>query len=141
MRAALLPATILAAIMALLGAGWLLLDYSPAVLAFPLGVGAMLCALCATELARVVATRAAPAAPASEPLSPAALAWVFALGAFLAGLGFVAGPAAYLLACLRANGFTWRLAVGVAAASVALTWGVFIGVFGIPLPAAPPWLP
>jgi hypothetical protein len=140
-RAAALPAFLLVAVAGLLGAGYLLLDYSPAVLAFPAGIGGVLCALCALEIARALGSRAAPPAAALEPLSPAALAWMFALAAFILALGFVLGPAAYLLACLRANGGSWRLAAGVAAASVALTWGLFIEVFGILLPVAPPWLP
>jgi len=143
--AALLPALLFAAVAALLGAGFLLLDYPPGVLAFPAGTGGLLCVLCAIEVARVLRSEGwkmrAPAAPALEPSWLRALAWMFALGAFLLVLGFVLGPAAYLLACLRANGFSWRLAAGVGAASVALTWGAFIGVLGIPLPVVPPWLP
>lgn len=140
--AAVLPALLFAAVAALLGAGFLLLDYPAGVLVFPAGIGGLLCALCAIEVARALrGGRAAPAAPALEPSWLRALAWMFALGAFLLLLGFVLGPAAYLLACLRANGFSWRLAACVGGASVALTWGVFIGVLGIPLPVVPPWLP
>lgn len=138
--AGILPGFLFLAVAGLLAAGHLVYGYSLAVLGFPLGVGAVLCVLCALELGRVLAGRAAPSSQ-GEPLSVAALAWMFALAAFVLAFGFVFGPAAYLLACLRANGFGWRLAFAVAAASIAVTWGVFIGIFGILLPVAPPWLP
>jgi hypothetical protein len=65
---------------------------------------------------------------------------MFALALFLFGLGFVAGPAAYLLICLRANGFSWGLSASVAVASLAVTWGLFIKTMGILLPVAPLWM-
>lgn len=137
--AALFPAFLLLAVAGLLATGYLVYEYSPAVLGFPLGVGALLCLLCALEIGRTLTGRAA-ASSQGEQLSIAALAWMFALAAFVLVLGFVFGPALYLLACLRANGFGWRLAIAVAAASIAVTWGVFIEIFGILLPVAPPWL-
>jgi hypothetical protein len=143
------PSLIFALVAGLLVLGNSVFEYSWTAFAFPLGAGLALCALCAVEIARLLKAGpvAAPAAPppsdaddAPPAFSAASLAWTFALGVFLYGLGFVAGPAAYLLVCLRASGFSWRLATGVAVASLAVTWGLFIKLMGVLLPMAPLWL-
>ena len=74
------------------------------------------------------------------PLSWPSLIWIFALAGFLFGLGFVAGPACYLLIFLRANRFSWASSASIAAASVVVTWGLFIKIIGILLPVAPLWM-
>ena len=45
---------------------------------------------------------------------------MFALAVFLYAFGFVAGPALYLLACLRANGFSWIVSGGIAGCAGAI---------------------
>lgn len=140
------PSLILAVIAALLA--YATVSYTWTALAFPLGAGLILCGMCIGEVATVMRAcdRQLPpeidaideAAPA--PLSLTSVAWIFALGFFLYGLGFVAGPACYLLVCLRASRFSWPASTGIAAASVVVTWGFFIKIIGILLPIAPLWM-
>jgi hypothetical protein len=75
-----------------------------------------------------------------EPLSFSSIGWMFALIAFLYAFGFVVGPALYLFAFLRVNGFAWSTATTIGLASVAVTWGFFIKTIGILLPVAPLWM-
>jgi hypothetical protein len=142
------PALILVVVAAFAGGGYFIGEYSWGVIAFPFGAALATCVLCAIEIARVLASRRVtaptPAAPASsmdaaQPISASSLGWMFVLPLFLYGLGFVAGPAVYLLACLRANGFSWALSTGMAAASVAVTMGLFMQVMGVLLPVMPLW--
>jgi hypothetical protein len=139
------PALILALTAAFLALGNFVYEYSWTSFAFPLAVGGVLCALCAAVIASALAGPrvAVPAQGPDEPMpfSLASLAWMFALALFLFGLGFVAGTAAYLLVCLRGNGFSWRLSAAVAAGSLLVTWGLFIRVMGILLPVWPLWWP
>ena len=139
---AIFPAAIFAVIAALVAAGYFVLQFSWTAFIFPLGTGVAICILCALELFRLGNSppAQAPAEDGPPPLSISSLAWMAALGLFLYGLGFVVGPAAYLLVCLRMNGFSWGLAAGVAAASVAVTWGIFIKVMHVLLPIAPLWM-
>ena len=112
-------------------------------LQFPLGAGVLLCAMCVGELASTLSGRQAVATIEAERAGPVPwrnLVWIFALGGFLFAFGFVAGPALYLLIFLRANRFSWPLAGGIAAASVAVTWGLFIKIIGILLPVTPLWM-
>jgi hypothetical protein len=141
------PSLILAMIAAFLAYG--AVNYTWTALAFPLGAGLILCGLCFGELAKVLTARGRRQ-PAAEidaieetepaPLSSASIAWIFALAVFLYGLGFVAGPACYLLVYLLANRFSWPVVAGIATASVVVTWGVFIKIIGILLPVAPLWM-
>jgi len=148
LREATLPALLLAIIAALLIGGFAA-DYSWTAIAFPLAAGGAVCVLCIVELMAVRERRSATVpvvttmTPGEEtaPLSLDSIAWMFALALFLFGLGFVAGPAIYLLICLRANGFSWSLSTGIAAASLAVTWGLFIKTMGILLPIVPLWMP
>lgn len=143
-RAALaFPALILVGVAGLLGAGAFVLNYSATVLAFPLGAGIVVCALCAVEMASDLVRHApSPAASAEtpEPLAASSVASVFTLALLTYGLGFVYGPAAYLLAYLRASGCSWRLAAAIAAVSLLVTWGLFITLLRVPLPIDPLWL-
>jgi hypothetical protein len=137
------PALIFATVAAFVVGGAVLGEYTWNVFAFPLGAAVFVCVMCAIEIAN--ALRRPATVPADDDASApqqslSAVAWVVALAAFLYGLGFVWGPAVYLLACLRFNGFSWLLSVGVAAASLLLTWGLFIKTMGILLPMAPLWL-
>jgi hypothetical protein len=140
-----LPALILGFTATFLALGNFVYAYSWTSFTFPLMVGTVLCVLCAAAIVAALAGRHATAPRASQdepvPLSLPSLAWMFALALFLYGLGFVAGPAAYLLACLRANGFSWGLALAVAGSSLLVTWGLFIHVMGILLPIWPLWWP
>jgi hypothetical protein len=142
---AIFPALIVAVVATLLALGNFVFEYSWTTFAFPLAAGIVLCALCALEITGVLVTRhEAPAIAAQTgedrpPLALASLTWMFALAVFLYALGFVAGPALYLLAFLRANRFSWVLSASIALASIAVTWGLFIHVIGILLPVEPLW--
>ncbi len=112
-------------------------------LQFPLGAGIALCAMCAGEIMATISGQQAGPTPDAEragPLSWPSLGWIFALAGFLFGLGFVAGPACYLLIFLRASRFSWAFALAIAAASVLVTWGLFIRIIGILLPVMPLWV-
>jgi len=143
------PALIFVVVAAFVAGGYFIGEYTWGVIAFPLGAAVLTCGLCAIEIARVLAARraSAPAAPSADaeesplPMSASGLAWMFVLPVLLYGLGFIAGPAAYLLVCLRGNGFSWSLAAWIAAASVAMTYGLFIHVMGVLLPVMPLWWP
>jgi hypothetical protein len=140
------PCVIFAAIAALIT--YAAVNYTWTALAFPLGAGLILCGLCAVEAATLLAAgrgRTAPPVDAVEeeksaPLSLNSITWIFGLAVFLYGLGFVAGPACYLLVYLLANRFSWPVVAGIATASVVVTWGVFIKILGILLPVAPLWM-
>jgi hypothetical protein len=112
-------------------------------LQFPLGAGVLLCAMCVAELAATLAGRHAGPTPDAEragPVSWPSLIWIFALGGFLYVFGFIAGPALYLLICLRANRYSWAFAASIAAGSVVVTWGLFIKIIGVLLPVMPLWM-
>ncbi len=140
---ALFPSLLFIIVTGLLVAGFTVLGYSWPVIAFPFGAGAIMCALCAVEVVRTIAghrPRTLPEEEELEPLTWSSVAWVFALGGFVYGLGFVFGPAAYLLVYLRANGSSWRLSLAIAAASLPVTWGLFIKVLRVLLPIQPLWM-
>ena len=139
------PAIIFVVVAAFVGGGYFIGEYAWGVIAFPLAAAVLTCGLCAIEIARVLSgTRASrrgapPIDDTALPMSLSSAAWMFVLLIFLYALGFVAGPAAYLLTCLRANGFSWSLSAGVAAASVVVTYALFIHVMSVLLPVMPLW--
>jgi hypothetical protein len=128
--------------------GYAAANYTWTALVFPLGIGIMLCGLCVAEATLALAAAAREPAPdieaveplLAEPLSLSSIGWIFALIAFLYAFGFVVGPALYLFAFLRVNGFAWSTATAIGLASVAVTWGFFIKTVGILLPVAPLWM-
>jgi hypothetical protein len=135
-------ALMFAAVAALLLAGLFVLDYSWTVIAFPLMAGAALCVLCLLDIGATLGVRAAPSTAkddSPEPLSLASLAWALSLLPFVYALGFVFGSAVYLFTYLRAHGSSWRFSAGVAAASLLVTWGLFIKILHILLPLEPLW--
>ncbi len=138
------PSVLVAIVAALLAAGLFVYKYSWTVIGFPLGAGAFVCLLCLLDIALTLNGRR-PKPPASdtplEPLSWQSVVWAFAIVPFVVGLGFVVGPAAYLLAYLRANGASWRLTSAIAAVSVLVTWGLFIKLMRVPMPIEPLWWP
>jgi hypothetical protein len=138
------PCVLLAIVAALLAAGLFVYRYSWTVIGFPLGAGLFVCVFCLADIAMTWRGRE-PRPPASdsplEPLSWASVLWAFAMVPFVVGLGFVFGSAAYLLAYLRANGASWRLSAIIAAASLLVTWGLFIKVMRVPMPVPPLWWP
>jgi hypothetical protein len=142
---AIFPGLLLVGVAALVAGGIFLAGYSWKVIAFPFGAAAIVCGLCLFLLATMLAGRRAPAIPGeagsqpSDPLTKASLAWVFVLALFLYGLGFVFGPAAYLLLYLRVNGSSWLLSVAIAAGSLLVTWGLFIKALRVLLPIQPLW--
>jgi hypothetical protein len=135
------PAGLAALAAALIAGGFLIADYSWRVIGFPLLAGGVMAALCLVQIAAVGRRRLdEPAAEEGlEPITAASVAWVFALAVFVFALGFVAGPAAYLLAYLRANGSSWRLSLIISALSIAVTWGFFIKLMRVLLPVEPLW--
>jgi hypothetical protein len=144
---AVFPGVLLVGVAALVAGGIFIAGYSWKVIAFPFGAAVIVCGLCLVQLAPTFA-RAKAAAPEPstasempvEPLTTASLAWVFVLALFLYGLGFVFGPAAYLLLYLRANGSSWLLSTVLAAGSLLVTWGLFIKLLRVLLPIQPLWL-
>lgn len=137
------PALVLVAVAALLTTGFVVLQYSWTVIAFPFGAGIVLAVLCLLQLASVLWRRPPmPSAedPSDQPVTASSVAWILALAASLYGLGFVLGPAVFLLVYFRARGFSWRVSSAVAAGSVAVTWGVFVKVLRVLLPLEPPWM-
>jgi Tripartite tricarboxylate transporter TctB family len=146
---AIFPGVILTGVAALVAGGIVLAGYSWNVIAFPFGAAVLICGLCLFLLATLLLGRntqpvdETPLPPSdvpTEPLTLASLAWVFVLALFLYGLGFVFGPAAYLLIYLRVHGSSWLLSIAVAAASLLVTWGLFIKVLRVLLPMQPLWL-
>jgi hypothetical protein len=146
----LFPAAIAAVVVVLLALGYYYYEYGWTTFAFPLGVGAVLCVLCAIEIAGVLRGRRAATAHAGsdidstdteqERLSLPAVGWMFALVVFLYAFGFVFGAAIYLLMCLRLNGFSWTASAIVALGSMLVTWGLFIKILDILLPVWPLWM-
>jgi hypothetical protein len=138
------PALLFVATAVLLLLGAFYYHYPFTTFAFPCGVGLALCGMCIYEMFRVLTGRSqmVPVDP-DDPtvtLSLASLGWMFALLPFLYLFGFIFGSAAYLLVCLKANGFSWKLAVSTAVVALAAGWGVFIHVFGLLLPVWPMWM-
>ena len=138
------PSLIFAAVGSLLLVGFFVLHHSWAVIGFPFLAGVTVCILCILDIAMTLSGRrvqpSALGAP-QESLSVASLAWAFALGAFVYGLGFVFGPAAYLFIYLRAHGSSWLFSSAVAGVSLLITWGLFIKLLRILLPFEPLWWP
>jgi len=141
-RGVVFPALILAFTTVMLAIGYFHYHYSWTAFAFPLAAGLAVFLLCAFEIAALLRARGAGAPGAAVPpsLSLSGIAWLFALAAFLFGFGFVFGAALYLLVCLKANGFSWRLSIGTAAVSLLVTWGLFIHVLRVQLPVPPSWM-
>ena len=145
----LFPAAIVAVVIVLLALGYYYYEYGWTTFAFPLGVGVVICLLCAIEIAGVLRGRHATAPAGSDidstdteqgRLSLPAVGWMFALVVFLYAFGFVFGAAVYLLVCLRFNGFSWMTSAIVALGSMLVTWGLFIHVLDILLPVWPLWM-
>jgi hypothetical protein len=138
----LFPAVLFAAVVALIAGGFAA-GYSWTVIAFPLGAAVIVCALSAVQVSWALAGKAdRPSAEEEQlpPLTLPSLAWVFALAVFVYALGFVFGPAAYLLAYLRAQGSSWALSGVIAAGSILVTWGLFIKFLQVLLPIEPLWM-
>ena len=136
------PAVIFVVIATLLASGLFVYHYSWTVIGFPLGAGAFVCVMCLIDIAMSLTGRA-PKPPANdeplEPLTIKAVLWAFALVPFVIGLGFVFGPALYLLVYLLASGSSWRVAAIISSASLLVTWGLFIHLMKVPMPVEPLW--
>jgi hypothetical protein len=132
----------------LLAGGIFVAGYSWKVVAFPFAAGAIMCGLCillvATTLMRGTLQAARGPEPPSETMTEAltwsSIGWVFVLGLFLYGLGFVLGPAAYLIVYLRRNGVSWPASLAIGGGSILVTWGLFIRLLRVLLPLQPLWL-
>jgi hypothetical protein len=140
----LFPLLLITIVAALLGAGLFVYRYSWAVVGFPLGAGVFVCVMCAIDIIMTLTGRA-PARPVSEaplePLSVSAVVWAFALLPFVFAFGFVFGSALYLLAYMLATGSSFRLSAIISAASLVVTWGLFIRLMRVPMPLEPLWWP
>ena len=136
------PAVLFVLVGALLAVGLFVYKYSWTVIGFPLGAGLFVCVMCVIDVAMTLTGRE-PRPPANEEplpfLSVTAVAWAFALVPFVIAFGFVFGPALYLLAYLFANGSSWRVAAVISAASLLVTWGLFIKLMRVPMPVEPLW--
>jgi hypothetical protein len=130
----------------LIAGGILLAGYSWQVVAFPFGAAAIVCGLSVLLIASRLARGAPATVPAADdgsappPLTWSSIGWIFVLGLFLYGLGFVLGPAAYLLVYLRATGSRWLTSAAISAGSLVVTWGLFIKLLRVLLPIQPLWL-
>ena len=71
----------------------------------------------------------------------ARLAALFAVVPFVLLAGYPAGFALYLLVVLRRAGEGWAVSGGMAAASLLVSYGLFVRLLGVPLPLAPWWWP
>jgi hypothetical protein len=136
------PSLIFVVVAGLLVSGLFVYHYSWTVIGFPLGAGLFVCVMCVIDIAMTLTGRE-PRPPANEeplpPLSVTAVAWAFVLVPFVIAFGFVFGPALYLLAYLFANGSSWRVAAIISAASLLVTWGLFIQLMRVPMPVEPLW--
>ena len=140
----LFPALLFVTTAVLLLLGGFYYHYPFTAFAMPLGSGFVLCGLALYEMYRVLTGRSqtVPVDP-DDPnvaLSLPSLAWMFALLPFIYLFGFIFGSAGYLLVCLKANGFSWKLSVITAVVALAAGWGVFIHIFGLLLPMWPMWM-
>jgi hypothetical protein len=136
------PALLLVTVAGLVAGGYFLFDYSARVIGFPFFAALVMGGLCLVQIAAVWSGRVTERADAElEPITSASVAWVFALAVVVFALGFVFGPAAYLLAYLRATGSSWRLSIIISAASMVVTWGFFIKLMRVLLPIEPLWWP
>jgi hypothetical protein len=138
----LFPAALFVVVAALIAGGFAA-GYSWTVIAFPLGAAIMICGLSALQVYWALAGDAGPASADDQRLPPLAtesLVWTFALAVFVYALGFVFGPAAYLLAYLRTHGSSWPLSAIIAAGSIVVTWGLFIKFLQVLLPIEPLWM-
>lgn len=136
------PCLIFAVVAVLLVSGFFVYRYSWTVIGFPLGAGLFVLLMCMIDIAMTLAGRepkpAANDAPL-EPLSRNAVLWAFALMPFVIALGFVFGPALYLLAYMLAYGSSFRLSAIISTASLLVTWGLFIHLMRVPMPVEPLW--
>jgi hypothetical protein len=139
---ALFPALILAFTASMLALGYFHYHYSWVSFAFPLGAGAILCALCALEIASALRHPEADAQRLADmpALSLRSAAWLFALAPFLWAFGFVFGAALYLLVSLRGHAFSWRASVLTSAGWLLLSWGLVVKILGVQLPIMPMWM-
>jgi hypothetical protein len=138
------PALLLVIVGGLVVGGFFVAGHSWRVMGFPFLAFAAMAALCLMQIASAW-SGALPARagdePEVEPITLGSVVWVFALAGFIFAFGFVFGPAAYLLAYLRANGSSWRLSVIVSLVSIVVTWGFFIKLMRVLLPIEPLWWP
>lgn len=124
--------------------------YSATLMLFPLlaaGTTLFIVAIQLVALARSPDTAGeAMADRAQAPRAAGAGAWarlaaLFAVVPCLLLAGYPAGLALYLLVVLRRAGEGWVVSGGLAAASLLVSYGLFVRLLGVPLPLAPWWWP
>lgn len=127
-------------------------EYSVELMRFPLlaaGCTVVVVAAQLVALRRDASPEAAkpvsgPVAGATALLSGAAswkVAWLFSIVPLVFLFGYPWGLAIYLLCFLRHAGASWGLALGAAASSLLLSYGLFIEMLGVSLPEVPFWWP
>ena len=126
-------------------------DYSAGLMLFPLLAAGVTLAIIAVQLGILLAeARRGPAADLPEhrraaPVAAGAvlpdLLWLVSVVPFIVLLGYPAGLALYLVCTLRRAGEGWPLAIGVAAASLLVSYCVFVRLLGVLLPLFPFWWP
>lgn len=134
---------LLAACMALLFllSGWLFYDYGWVVMRFPLLVGALTIGAALPLLLRRRGGPVEPAPPSGRDRDgriAAEFSHYLAVASILPAvwiLGFVLGPALFLLAFLRWHGTGWGLAAAMAAGTALFVHGVFVKLLQLQLPA------
>jgi hypothetical protein len=127
--------------------------YSFALLRFPLLAGGAVGVLVAAQIFVLRRSEPAETAEAVGPglterfTGPARAAtllricWLFSIVPLVFLCGYPWGLAIYLLCFLRSTRASWTLALAMAAASLLLSFGLFIEVLGVSLPVTPLWWP
>lgn len=132
--------------------GLLHYDYSATLMRFPLLAAGITLLLVAVQLGLLWSGRGGAAAPARAEAPDAAARpassrrravadaiWIFSVVPLVFLLGYPAGLAVYLLCVLRHFRNSWALSLGLAGASFALSYGLFVETLGVSLPVLPVW--
>lgn len=107
-------------------------------LGFPLGVALPLLLACLLQASRSRHSETNGQDTTAVP-SSSTMAWLLAAPASIAALGFLAGPALFLICYLRWHAMRWSATLGSAVGIALLHWGLVQGL-RVPLPLGPPWL-
>ena len=134
--------------------GLLHYDYSATLMRFPLLAAGVTLLLVAVQLGLLWSGRGGAAAPepsdaevsdaAARPASSRRRAvtdaiWIFSVVPLVFLLGYPVGLAVYLLCVLRYFRISWTTSLGLAGASLALSYGLFVKTLGVSLPVLPVW--
>ncbi len=143
LEAALLGGIALVAL-ALAGLGLFHYGYGPMVIAFPLGLAAVLAGLCllrAAQLARPADAGAGAEAAAVEPPGWPAVAWIAAAPLCVLLFGFALGLALFGAAFARGHGARLRVALPLGIGVLLAIEVLFAGLLGLSGTGLPDWWP